>query len=393
MQALTKRRPFDEVYPTREDYRRFNQEETAFSHQRRKTGRILEYNAEDYRTRRMKREIPGFSLVDYAFKDAAGMYESMPGEHGDLNTGFYSWSTLGVARKYREIPGWEGTPEEAARIVTKAAEYFGAVGVGFCELDRRWIYSHSRDGREIVFEDVEEGYVTEEKAVIPESHRWVIAMTVPMEYRENSYAPTTLEVTSNMGYSRMHILAGYVAEFIRGLGYHAIPMGNDTSLSVPIAIQAGLGHMGRHSRLITWEHGPLVRICKIYTDLPLVTSPQAHGGIIEFCEACEKCAKHCPSGSIPHGPRTWEPVCDANNPGAYKWYCDEEACLRYWNEVGSGCSICFRVCNFTKDEGISHDIVKWFIRNVPWLNRFWVWADEVMGYGKMSDPSKYWEED
>ena len=59
--------------------------------------------------------------------------------------------------------------------------------------------------------------------------------------------------------------------------------------------------------------------------------------------------------------------------------------------MDSGCGVCFRVCDFTKEEGVSHDIVKWVIRNVPQLNRFFVWADELMGYGKMSDPSKYWD--
>ena len=390
---MTKRRSFDEVYPTKETYRRFNQTDSAFGQQLRKTGRMIEFGSGKYRSDRMRKNIPGFSLLDYAFHDAAGMYENLPGETPDLDKGFYSWRPLGAARKPDEVSRWEGSIEEASRVITKAATYFGAVGVGFCELDRRWVYSHSRYGKEIVFEDIEEAYVTEEKAVIPESHRWVIAMTVPMEYREHSYAPTALEVATGMGYSRMHILAGQVAEFIRGLGYHAIPCGNDTALSVPIAIQAGLGHLGRHGRLITWEHGPLVRICKIFTDLPLATSPQAPGGVIEFCEVCEKCVKHCPSGAIPEGPRTWEAGCDANNPGAYKWYCDEEACLRYWNEVGSGCSICFRVCNFTKDRGIIHDVVKWFIRNVPQLNKLWVWTDEALGYGKMADPERYWREE
>jgi len=310
---------------------------------------------------------------------------------GGLNTGFYSWSSLGVGKLPEGVSKWKGTAEEAAKIIEKAARYFGAVGVGFTVLDRRWVYSHSRSGVPIVFEDVEEAYVSDEKAVIPLSHKYVAVFTVPMEYEEMMYAPTALDVTGNMGYSRMQLLAGYMSEFIRALGWHAVPSGNDTSLSVPTAIQAGLGHLGRHGRLITWERGPLVRICKIFTDLPLPQSPLAPEGIIEFCEACEKCAKKCPSGAIPFGPRTWEGESDANNDGALKWYCNAEKCLDYWNHVGSGCSICFRTCNFTKAPGISHDVVKWFIRHVPQLNKFFVWSDELSGFGKMKDPSKYWK--
>lgn len=385
---------FDELYPTNENYKRFDQRESAFRQKLRKTGTMLDYNTDEYKKKMIDRKIPGFTIVDYAFKQAAGLYESIPDLlDGGLNTGFYNWTSLGVGKKPDGVPRWEGTEDEAAKIISKAAKFFGAVDVGFTRMDKRWIYSHANSGVQIVFEDVDEAYVTDEKAVIPESHKYVIAFLVPMEFKENSYAPTALEVTSNMGYSRMQLLAGYMAEFIRALGWHAVPSGNDTSLSIPTAIQAGLGHMGRHGRLINWEYGPLVRICKIFTDLPLPQSSLASEGIIEFCEVCEKCAKMCPSKSIPFGPRTWGGVSDANNPGAFKWYCDAEACLDYWNEVGSGCSICFRVCNFTKEMGISHDIAKWFIRNIPLLNKFFVWSDEILGYGKMSDPTKYWTED
>jgi epoxyqueuosine reductase len=292
--------------------------------------------------------------------------------------------------KPKDVSKWEGTPEEAARTITKVAKYFGAADVGFTRLDKRWFYTHSRYGKPLVFEDVEEGYVTDEKAVFPESHKFVIVLTVPMEYKEFMNAPTQLEVTTNMGYSRMHILAGQLAEFIRGLGWHATPIGNDTTLSVPMAIQAGLGHAGRHGRLITWDLGPLVRILKVFTDLPLPQSELADTGIIRYCEVCKKCAVHCPSHAIPDGLRTFEAVCEANNPGVYKWYGDEEECLRYWNQVGSACSICFRVCSFTKKKGFIHNVVKWFIKNVPTLNPLWVRTDDLFGYGKMSDPKKYW---
>jgi len=270
---MTSRRTFEETYPVKDSYKRFDQRDSAFGRRLKETGRIVGFGTEEDRARRIKMNLPGFSLVDYAFNSAAGMYETLPGEHDSQGTGFYSWGSLGVAKKHGGIPLWEGPPEKAAEIVTKAAKFYGAAGVGFCELDRRWVYTHSRYGREIVFEDVEEGCVNEGKAVIPESHRWVIALTVPMEYEEIMYSPTRLEVATVMGYSRMHLLAGHVAEFVRGLGYHAVPCGNDTALSVPITIQAGLGHVGHHGRLITWDRGPLVRICKVLTDLPLPTSP------------------------------------------------------------------------------------------------------------------------
>ena len=381
---------FEEIYTVRDDYDRFHQRNTAFGRAMRAGKRG--YGDPEAKLKRMKDNIPGFSIVDYAFSGAAlTTAQASHSGRGNQDSGFYSWSSLGVTHKPDGVPRWEGSPEEAGRIVAKAGKFYGAVGVGFTELDRRWVYSHNSDGRPIIFEDVDEGYVTEEKAVIPESHRWVIAITVPMEVEEMMYAPSALNPVSSMGYSRMPVVAGSIAEFIRGLGYHAIPCGNDTALSVPIAIQAGLGHLGRHGRLITWERGPMVRIAKVFTDLPLEQSPLASRGIVKFCEVCEKCAKECPSGSIPEGPRTYEGFSEANNPGVLKWYCNADTCLDYWREVGSGCSVCFRVCNFTKEKGITHGIIKWFIRNVPWLNRFWIWTDDFLEYGTMADPSEYWD--
>lgn len=390
---MSGKRSFEEVYLVKDSYKRFDFRNNAFGRaDRAEAGSYSGYDDEAGRVERMREGLPGYSLLDYAFKDAAltAAHASHSGR-GRMNSGFYSWSPLGVTHKPEGIQRWRVSPEDASRVLLKAARYYGAAGVGFCELDRRWVYSHTRYGQEIVFEDVEKGYVTEEKAVIPESHRWVIALTVPMEVEEMMYAPTALNPTSNMGYSRMPVVAGSVAEFIRGLGWHAIPCGNDTAISVPIAIQAGLGHAGRHGKLITRDRGPMVRTCKVFTDLPLAPSPMAPEGIIEYCEVCKKCAHHCPSKSIPEGPRTYEGYSEANNPGVLKWFCDEDRCLRYLREVGTGCSICFRVCSFTKPDTALHRLVKWFIRNVPMLNRFWAWSDDLMGYGRMANPNEYWE--
>lgn len=350
------------------------------------------YNNLDGMAQRMRAGIPGYSIVDYAFKDAAGTLEYPPKGPSGLNTGYYSWEPLGRAVKPPDIPPWDATPEEANKVITKAAKYFGALEVGFCMMDKRFVYTHS-GGKPIVFEEVEKPYVTDEKAVIPENCKYVINILVPMEYTENSYAPTPLEVTSNMGYSRMHITAGHLAEMIRGLGYNAIPCGNDTAFSVPLAIKGGLGHLSRNGRLIHWKWGQLTRIAKIFTDLPLKPAEKmAPKGIIEFCEVCEKCSTECPSGSVPLGPRTnVNPDRPNLNPGALKWYNNEATCSDYWHDVGTGCSICLRACDWTNPQGLMHDMVIWFIQHVPQLNRFWVFMDDLLGRGKMSDPTKYWD--
>ena len=49
----------------------------------------------------------------------------------------------------------------------------------------------------------------------------------------------------------MAFVASSLAHYIRSLGYKAIPSGNDTALSIPNAVEAGLGELGRHGLLIT----------------------------------------------------------------------------------------------------------------------------------------------
>ena len=383
-------RDFDEIYPTNEKYSRFDTRNTAFN-------RAIKAGTFDHidvtkKVEKIKKNIPGFRLIDYAFSDAAmTVAKASQSGRGEQNTGFYSWTPLGVTKIPEGVEQWSGSPKEASKVVKKAGQYYGAADVGFTKLDKRWIYTHGKRGKPIVFENVDAPYVTDEKAVIPERCKYVVAIANPVEVDEIMYAPSALNPTGGMGYSRNASVAGSLAEFIRGLGYHAIPCGNDTGLSVPIAIQAGLGHLGRHGRLITWKHGPMVRLTKIFTDLPLEQSLMADEGIVEFCEDCEKCAKKCPSNSIPFGLRTWGGDSEANNNGTLKWYCKSDDCYEYWRELGSNCGVCFRTCSFTKYKGLSHDFVKWWIKRTRLFNKFFVFMDELLDYGKRKDPKSYWD--
>lgn len=84
--------------------------------------------------------------------------------------------------------------------------------------------------------------------------------------------------------------------------------------------------------------------------MPIASSPPTPAGILEYCSIYKKCAKHCPSGSISEGPMTFDGP-PGSNPGVYRWYCDEEKCRQYWDDVGTSCTICFRVCAFNKRPG------------------------------------------
>jgi epoxyqueuosine reductase len=198
----------------------------------------------------------------------------------------------------------------------------------------------------------------------------VVVMLHEMDYELLRRTPL-VEPETSLVYSKMAWCAGSLATFIAELGYRAIPAGNDVALSIPLAIDAGLGQLGRNGLLVTREYGPRVRISKVFTDLPLVEDRPRDLGVARFCQQCAVCVQHCPSRSIPSGPAS---------EGA-RWSIQASDCLDWWHRNGTHCSVCIRVCPWNKPPGVLHDFVRLFAQRglfVPTLVR----TDRLLGYGK-----------
>ena len=165
-----------------------------------------------------------------------------------------------------------------------------------------------------------------------------------------STAPSALAgAATGLGYSKDVIVLLAIAQYIRNLGYSAVPTLNDTALAIPYAIKAGLGEYGRHGLVITPEHGANVRFGKIFTDLPLALDSPIRFGVEEMCGICRACSDACPSSAIPHGPPSDTVHNVSNLVGVEKWSVDGEACFGYWAKINSDCSVCIRVCPYTRD--------------------------------------------
>ena len=318
----------------------------------------------------------GHTLKDIAFKNAAWHIET-GFAHGNVtqDTGMYAWNQklIGVSRVPEGLKLQVDDPANISKDVKKVATTFGASLVGICEVDWRWIYSHSFHFATKEHKELE----------LPEEYKHAIVMAFEMPHKLCQTSPTLLaEVAEGWGYSFMAYTASMVAQFIRGLGYKAIPSGNDTALDIPLAIDAGLGELGRNGLLITKEFGPRVRISKVFTDLPLVPDGPVDFGVTRFCLACEKCAKNCPSQAILYGDRTTEPNNISNAKGELKWPINAEKCLGFWSRNEGSCMNCIRVCPFNKPKGWLHTMVRWFIKHTPWLDSFIVKMDDLVGYGK-----------
>jgi len=267
------------------------------------------------------------------------------------------------------------------QMVKRAARFFGAELVGIAPLNRKWLYSENRRG---------------ESYDIPETMQYVIVMAIEMDYDAIATSPSfTSSAATALGYSIMAFVEVELAAFIQRLGYNAMSCGNNVSLSVPQAIDAGLGQYGRHGILITKQYGPRVRIAKVLTDMPLLRDYPDENfckAVVRFCETCKKCATTCPSQSIPYGKeQTWSGNSPSNNPGIKKWYINVERCYGFWVDNGSECSNCIRSCPYNKKDGLFHKAILWLVQYAPWLNRLIVRMDDIVGYGRQKSGAKFWK--
>jgi len=326
----------------------------------------------------------GYRKLDYALRNASWNVEWGFGFGvSRSNSGLYSWDHIPpkmsrfveTGRPVQEIP------ETMSRIVKRVARFLGADLVGICQVHPNWIYSH------------EYNTITREHYPIetPEGCQNAVVIALEMDYETLRTSPSGVAgAATGLGYSRMAFLANLLAAFIRGLGYQAIPAGNDTALSIPLAMAAGLGEWSRMGLLITEKFGPRVRLCKVLTDLPLRHDAYRPFGVVEFCKVCQKCATACPSQAIPHGDMTSEGPNISSHSGIVKWYVNAEKCFSFWAKNRMDCTSCIQVCPFNKPPGVAHDLVRAVVRRTPRFNRPFVWMDSLLGYDKPRLANTFW---
>ncbi len=129
-------------------------------------------------------------------------------------------------------------------------------------------------------------------------------------------------------------------------------------LMVPLAVDAGLGEMGRQGYLLAPHYGARTRVFAVLTDMPLEADRPILLGADEFCRRCKKCGKVCPSTSIPLGDKVVD-------NGVKKWKLDAESCFEYWGRSGTDCSVCMGICPFSRPDSFLHNLVRWFVRHSP----------------------------
>ena len=329
------------------------------------------------------RRTEGFGQWDYALINSAWSVArdyAARGRPDGRREGFVDAfrSFLPQSKTKAELPD---IAETTARI-KQVAKFLGAGKVGITEYDERWVYTHAVELH---------GTRDERSNELAGNFKSVIVLAHEMDYDlVKSYPSATAAAATGREYSREAAIVSSLASFLRALGYEAIGSTNDSAITIPYAIKAGMGEYGRNQMVITEEYGPRVRFSKVFTELELIYDVPKKFGVRQTCDTCTKCADACPPKALPKGPPQAVGPNRSNIVGVTKWSADCEKCFTYWTKLNVDCAICMRVCPYNKDYS------KWYWRamrrllGTP-LRGLMLWLDDRLDFGKRRKPLAGWQ--
>lgn len=173
-------------------------------------------------------------------------------------------------------------------------------------------------------------------------YQFAISVAYPMNYEIMDKYVTQEEggLETLNTYTAITDIVIKLAAHIRQLGWPARAYCESGDLlQIPIAIEAGVGEMGKHGSLITKESGSNIRLAAVLTDLPLAVDKPVDIGVEDLCRTCRRCTSDCPADAITDTKQLVR--------GVEKWYVDFDKCVPYFSKA-LGCGICIQVCPWSK---------------------------------------------
>jgi epoxyqueuosine reductase len=208
-------------------------------------------------------------------------------------------------------------PRAMAQAIKQRARELGAGAVGIAALTEKALY---------------QGYQPD--------YPHAIVVLMPMDSQEMAFVTTNRAGAETMrAYMEITRTVIALAEHIRAMGWRARAYGEAADiLHIPLAIDAGLGQLGKHGSLICREFGSSMRIATVLTDLPLVHDAPVDIAVDDLCLGCRRCSLDCPVDAIADHKQMVR--------GEEKWYVDFDRCAPYFTHT-VGCGICIEVCPWT----------------------------------------------
>jgi len=265
-------------------------------------------------------------------------------------------------------------PDQNADNIKAALYFLGVDAVGLSQCPEWAYYSHDAAGQPIT-----------------PYHKNAISMIVDQghETMEGASGDDWIACAQSMrAYLRFSLLGGVLAQHLRNLGYSARvhSVMDDEVLHPPLLLLSGLGEVSRIGEVILNPFlGPRLKSGVVTTNMPMVHDKPIDFGLQKFCEACNKCARECPSGAITAGPKLMF-------NGYEIWKSDSQKCTTYRvsQKNGAMCGRCMKTCPWNLEGLFSESPFRWAAMNIPTTAKTLAKLDDFLGNGEINPVKKWW---
>jgi len=244
-------------------------------------------------------------------------------------------------------------PLEMSAMLKSLALAYGGNLAGIARLQRHHHYTHRGD----MF-GMGGGYG--KPLQLSYTHAIVIAADLDKDMVNRAPRRET-QIAAMLGYARSTAASAQLAMYIKSLGYGARTDNFIEYYSplAPLAVEAGLGQIGRCNMIVNPQYGNRLKMAAVLTDMPLVEDGPVDFGLTDFCRLCLRCARKCPAKAISFD----EPQLIN---GLYQWRHDGARCMEMWMTVGTG--VCMAACPFS--QGIDFRMIGQFKTNPDEIKSF-----------------------
>ncbi|MEO1922652.1 MAG: tRNA epoxyqueuosine(34) reductase QueG [Sphingomonadaceae bacterium] len=136
-----------------------------------------------------------------------------------------------------------------------------------------------------------------------------------------------------------------------GLGERQVKVFVDTApvMEKPLGQKAGLGWQGKHTNLVSREHGSWLFLGAVYSDLPFAPDPDHP----DRCGSCADCQRACPTDAFPQPYKLDARRCISYLTIEHAGPIPEEFRAAMGNRI-YGCDDCLAVCPWNKFADTAH---------------------------------------
>ncbi len=265
-------------------------------------------------------------------------------------------------------------PDKNADNIKAALYFLGVDAVGLSACPDYAYYSHDAAGQPIT-----------------PYHQHAISMIVDQghETMEGASGDDWIACAQSMrAYLRFSLLGGVLAQHLRNLGHDARvhSVMDEEVLHPPLLLLSGLGEVSRIGEVILNPFlGPRLKSGVITTNMPMTHDKPIDFGLQKFCDACNKCARECPSGAITAGPKLMF-------NGYEIWKSDSQKCTTYRvsQKNGAMCGRCMKTCPWNLEGLFAEAPFRKLAMSVPQAAKALAKLDDTIGKGAINPVKKWW---